>query len=157
MASSAAGLPPLTRWELKLQRVDVRGPSETWMSAFAAMAHASAPRHSTCTRLRVARADVDTPAWHSRPKHRLPTLTGAGNQVDVEAGGLLPLQPRAIAEHYQRAATYRGQNPEGGESLPICPIEQPMRFELVINLKTAKALGLTIPPSLLLRADQVIE
>jgi len=72
-----------------------------------------------------------------------------------ESGGLLSYGPLA-QERFQRMAVYvdrilRGARP--GE----LPIEQPTKFELVINLKTAKALGLTIPPSLLLRADQVID
>ena len=72
-----------------------------------------------------------------------------------ESGGLLSYGPLA-QERFQRMAVYvdrilRGARP--GE----LPIEQPTKFELVVNLKTAKALGLTIPPSLLLRADQVID
>ncbi|HLA81979.1 MAG TPA: ABC transporter substrate-binding protein [Thermoleophilia bacterium] len=84
---------------------------------------------------------------------RLPAMYDVREFVD--AGGLISYGPR-LSEELRRLATHvhkilRGMNPAN------LPVEQPTRFELVINLKTAKALGLTIPRSVLIRADEVIE
>jgi putative ABC transport system substrate-binding protein len=84
---------------------------------------------------------------------RLPTLSGETGYA--ERGGLMNFGPN-IADSWRRAAVYVDKILKGAKPADL-PIEQPTKFEFVINLKTAKLLGLTIPPSLLARADQVIE
>jgi putative ABC transport system substrate-binding protein len=86
-------------------------------------------------------------------KNRLPSLTG---EPDGARAGMLLFYGSYIWEGCERGATYVDRILKGAKPADL-PVEQPTKFELVINLKTAKALGLTIPPSLLLRADQVIE
>jgi len=86
-------------------------------------------------------------------KHRLPLMVRA--RPEVEMGGLMSYYADAL-DYHRRAATYVDKILKG--ALPAdLPVEQPTKFELVINLKTAKALRLTIPQTILLRADHVIE
>jgi len=73
----------------------------------------------------------------------------------AQVGGLMAYAPH-FADLFKRAATYVDKIRKGAKPADL-PVEQPTKFDLVINLKTAKALGLAIPPSLLIRADQVIQ
>ena len=86
-------------------------------------------------------------------KNRLPSIFT--QREDAEAGGLMSYGPR-LSDLHRRGATYVDKILKGAKPADL-PVEEPTKFELVVNLKTAKALGLTIPQSLSQRADQVIE
>jgi putative tryptophan/tyrosine transport system substrate-binding protein len=86
-------------------------------------------------------------------KHRLPSFSGEPTASDA---GILMTAGASIPASCHRSATFVDRILKGAKPADL-PVEQPTKFDLAINLKTAKALGLTIPPSLLLRADQVIE
>jgi ABC-type uncharacterized transport system substrate-binding protein len=135
---------------LQLQILEVRGPDEL-NSAFEAM---------TRERAGAVFVLVDTIFLTNRARlaelaerHRLPAIYGL--REHVEAGGLMAYAP-SLPDLYRRAAVYVDKILKGAKPADL-PVEQPTRFELVINLKTAKALGLTIPPSVLARADEVIQ
>ena len=135
---------------MRLQFFEVRGPGD-FDRAFSEMTGARAGAltvlQSTMFFLERRRL-VDLAA-----KNRLPAVYTSRDFVD--AGGLMSYGPD-FADLFRRAATYVDKILKGAKPGDL-PIEQPTKFELVINLKTAKALGLKIPPSLLQRADQVIE
>jgi putative ABC transport system substrate-binding protein len=135
---------------VRLQFVEARGP-EDFDRAFSDMTGARAGALTVLTSSMFfgeRRRLVDLAA-----KHRLPAVYQWREFVD--AGGLMSYGPNR-PDWYRRAATYVDKILKGAKPADL-PVEQPTKFELVINLKTAKALGLTIPQSLLQRADQVIE
>ncbi len=134
---------------MTLQSVEIRG-LEDFDTAFSAMTRERAEAL-------IAFSDPLI-VFHGRriadraAKSRLPAVYASGEVVD--AGGLMSYGP-SISDLFRRAAVYVGKILKGTKAADL-PMEQPTKFELVINLKTAKALGLTIPQSLLIRADQVI-
>ena len=135
---------------LQLQALEARKPDE-FESAFAALTRQRAGALLVLPdgmflfhRARIA--DLAT-------KRRVPAMYGL--RAHVDAGGLV-FYGASLRDSFRRAATYVDKILKGAKPGDL-PIEQPTKFELVINLKAAKALGLTIPPSLLQRADQVIE
>ncbi len=135
---------------VQLQLLEARDPNE-FDSAFAAIAKERAG----------ALLVVADPIYMSNrarlaelaARNRLPSIYGY--REHVEAGGLMSYGP-SVPDMFRRAATYVDRILKGAKPADL-PVEQPTKFELVINLKTAKALGLTIPKALLLRADQVIQ
>lgn len=135
---------------LGLQFLEARRPDD-FDGAFAAMAEerAGAVLVVTDTLFMLHRARVVELA----AKHRLPSMFGL--REPVEAGGLMAYGSD-LREHMRQAAIYVDKILSGANPADL-PVEQPTKFELVVNLKTAKALGLTLPPSILLRADEVIE
>jgi putative ABC transport system substrate-binding protein len=135
---------------IPLQLLEVRDPSE-FEDAFAAMTRAQADAL-------VVLPDPMLAAQRKRivglaAEHRLPAMYGF--REDAEAGGLM-----AYATNYPdilwRAAAFVDKILKGAKPADL-PIEQPTKFELIVNLKTAKALGLTLPPLLLFQADEVIQ
>jgi putative tryptophan/tyrosine transport system substrate-binding protein len=86
-------------------------------------------------------------------EHRLPAIYENSDFVDV--GGLMSYGPN-ISDLYRRAATYVDKILKGAKPADL-PIEQPTKIELVLNMKAAKALGISFPASVLLRADKLIE
>jgi putative tryptophan/tyrosine transport system substrate-binding protein len=135
---------------LRLQALEVRGPDEL-EGAFAEATRGGAEA------LIVPGSGVFAMHQHRiaelAVKSQLPTL--APLREFAEAGCLLAYGPN-MAELFRRAATYADQILKGAKPADL-PVEQPTKFEFVINLKTAKALGLTIPPSILLQATEVIQ
>ncbi len=135
---------------LKLQSVEVRGPND-FDKAFLTVTrnHADAifVRTSTINNINEARivafaAKNRLPAMYQRPEA-------------VEAGGLMFYGPDD-ADLFRRAATYVDKILKGAKPADL-PVEQPKKFEFIINLKAAKQIGLTIPPNVLARADKVIK
>jgi putative tryptophan/tyrosine transport system substrate-binding protein len=135
---------------VRLQFVEARGPDD-FDRAFSEMTRARAG----------ALTVLPTAMFHSErrrlldlaAKNRLPTVFPYRESVD--AGGLMAYGPN-VSDLFRRAATYVDKILKGAKPADL-PVEQPTKFELVINLKAAKALGLTIPASVLVRADKVIE
>jgi putative ABC transport system substrate-binding protein len=144
------GAQQTTSSSLQLQPVVARSGAEL-EDAFAAMARAHAqavlvlgfgPYIAARQRLVALALRYRLPRWF-------------GTRERAEAGGLMSYGP-SLPDLYRRAAIYVDKILRGARPADL-PVEQPTKFELVLNLKTAKALGLTIPPSVLARADKIIE
>jgi ABC-type uncharacterized transport system substrate-binding protein len=136
--------------KIQLQSLPVRGPDPDFEGAFqgAVKGHISAMimmDNLVLTRYRKRVAEIAI-------KNRLPSMCETSGYV--EAGGLMSYSANS-PDQYGRAAVYVDKILKGAKPADL-PVEQPTKFELVINLKTAKQIGLTIPPNVLARADRVI-
>lgn len=135
---------------MQLQLLEARGPNE-FDGAFAAMAKERVGALLVLSDIifnnyQTELADLAT-------RNRLPATYGV--RESVEAGGLMSYGP-SFLDFYRRSTAYVDKILNGAKPADL-PVEQPTKFELVINLKTARALGLTLPPTLLSRADEVLE
>jgi putative ABC transport system substrate-binding protein len=137
-------------FSVQLQVLEVRTPNELG-AAFSAMAKGRAGALLVVSDPVFATGRVQLLTLSA--KHRLPGMFF--QRYFVEAGGLMSYAPN-FADQFRRAAYYVDKILKGANPADL-PVEQPMRFELVLNLKTAKTLGLTIPPAILVRADNLIE
>ncbi|HEV8532296.1 MAG TPA: ABC transporter substrate-binding protein [Methylomirabilota bacterium] len=135
---------------VRLQPLEARGPSEI-ETAFAAMTTERAG--AVIVLVDSMLIDHRTRIADLAARRRLPTVSAAIETA--EAGGLMAYGP-STRDMFRRAAAYVAKILKGAKPADL-PIEQPTKFELVINLRTARALELTIPQSVLLRADQVIQ
>jgi putative ABC transport system substrate-binding protein len=146
LCKAAQGVAPALR--LTVEAVEVRRPDEL-DRAFAVMAERAEAL--------IVDADVFFAPYHTRivefaATHRLPALYHVRSYVD--AGGLMSYGPSFSAVG-RCVAAYVDKILKGAKPADL-PVEQPTKFELVINLKAAQAIGLTIPPSVLFQADEVI-
>ena len=136
---------------LQVQALPLRGPEPDFESAFRVVTSSRAGALSVVSGplfLAHLAAVVDLAA-----RSRLPAIYNLREYVD--AGGLISYGPN-LPDMHRRAAAYVDRILKGAKPRDL-PVEQPTKFELIINRKTAKVLGLTIPPSVLLRADQIME
>jgi putative ABC transport system substrate-binding protein len=146
-----AEIPPAARaLGLQIQALEVSEPGQIEAAIDAAVRGQADALHV-----------LGDPIFHS-PLHRLPELAARARLPAiyiladmVRAGGLMSYGPN-FSDLYRRAAGYVARILHGAKPAEL-PVEQPTKFELVINLRTAKTLGLTIPPSVLARADEIIE
>jgi putative ABC transport system substrate-binding protein len=139
------------RLKMTVQALEVRGPNPDFEGVFEA---AVKQRVSALITIR----DAVTASHLKRIadlaiKRRLPSMNE--DSPYVEAGGLMSYSAND-AEQFRRAAVYIDKILKGAKPADL-PVEQPTKFEMVINLKTAKQIGVTIPPNVLVRADRVIK
>jgi putative tryptophan/tyrosine transport system substrate-binding protein len=142
---------PARAFKIQLQLLEVRGPNPDLEGAFQAASKGRASSLITiysAVFVRYAKRIADLAL-----KNGLPAMFEGAEFVD--SGGLVSYSANDV-ENFRRAATYVDKILKGAKPADL-PVEQPKKFELVINLKTAKQIGLTIPPNVLARADRVIK
>ena len=135
---------------LKFEKLGLEEDPRTWDDAFKQIA--KGPRIALVVIENARLISERTRIGELATRHRLATMFSV--KEHVEAGGLLSYGPDLVHVHY-RAAAFVDKILKGRKAADL-PVEQPTKFELVINLKTAKQIGLTIPPNVLARADRVI-